>query len=102
MNATDAEIYNAIDGSVYFNVADIEELACAIQRTATDPMAFIEVGKMYTAMVYEVLKGQRERSAKLKREFMIALSPIPTYELTEQGKQFICSDDVCRKAGVGA
>ena len=104
MNATDAEIYNAIDGSVYFAVADIEELASAIQRTATDPMAVVEVGKMYTAMVREVIKSQRERTAKRASENSSLLRSIamPRYDLTEQGKQFVCSDEVCRNAGVGA
>jgi hypothetical protein len=106
MNATDAEIYNAIDASVYFAVADIDELACAIQRTATDPMAFIEVGKMYTAMVREVIKGQRERSAKrasenngIFKDILGAFCPQPSFP---EVRYTLCDDITARKAGLGA
>ena len=61
MKASNTEIYTAIDGSVWFESDDIENLALAIQRAESDPLAFVEVGRMYAAMVYKVVEGDRHR-----------------------------------------
>ena len=98
MKASNTEIYNAIHGTSSFDVSDVESLISAIQRTETDALSFNEVGRMYVAMVYDVAKGQRERSASRAQANSDLLKAIamPRYDLTEKGIDHV---DALRQIG---
>lgn len=96
-DATNTEIYNAIDGSVWFKESDIERLAVAVES-----QDLAEVGRLYVAMLETNVLLERARILLRGRKGKETPKTTTQYELTEAGEKFICDDNVCRKAGVGA
>ena len=64
---------------------------------------YSELGRLVMAMYNSYIAGERWRTDAIKKDYdsSAILKGATQYELTETGK-FICDDNVCRRAGVGA
>lgn len=64
---------------------------------------YSELGLLVAAMFNTNISDNRWRTTEIKKDFSTSaiLKGAAQYELTEIGK-FICDDNVCRNAGVGA
>lgn len=79
-DATNTEIYNAIDGSVWFKESDIERLAVAVES-----QDLIEVGRLYVAMLETNVLAERARSNFRAIEY----SQVIHYGLTPRGHEIL-------------
>lgn len=78
MNAT--EVYNAIEfGGTFFSEHQKEELALAIIRAESDPLAIVEVGRMFIAMAKQEIERERERSSKFWKDAFASNAPVPPF-----------------------
>ena len=97
MNTKRSEVIEAIFTAVPMNLEATQAMVASYLNNDE-----AELGRLVRAMWAEYIADQQWRAAiDTAPNVTGILKGATQYELTEAGK-FVCSDDVCRRAGVGA